>query len=145
MNPSRPSTPESGLRFECTKCGKCCTNRDEYAHVYVNPEETRALAKHLGMSTRTFKKTYTFVDSDGWRQLSFRGDRCVFLDPDTRGCRVYSARPSQCSSFPFWGEFIAKGRWTDEVRELCEGIDRGRLYSEAEVLARMAGRDDGDE
>ena len=26
----------SDLRFECTQCGKCCTNQVEYAHVYVN-------------------------------------------------------------------------------------------------------------
>ena len=61
------------LRFECTQCGKCCSNRGEYAYVYVNPDETAALAEFLGLSLRSFKRRYTFIDEDGWRQLNFTG------------------------------------------------------------------------
>ncbi len=126
-----------GLRFECTKCGKCCTNRGEYANVYVNPAESQALADFLGLSLRTFKRRYTFVDDDGWRQLSFSDTGCVFLDPESNLCRVHSARPIQCRTFPFWREFVVDGEWSNEVRSLCEGIGRGRVHSSEEAEIQM--------
>ena len=118
-----------GLRFECTQCGKCCTNRGDYAHVYVGRQEVKDLAAYLGMSLRKFKHKYTFVDEDGWTQLAFGSDQCVFLDAATGACGVYGARPVQCRTFPFWRDFTRNGEWTDEIRSLCEGIGRGRLYS----------------
>ena len=72
-----------GLRFECTQCGECCTNRDEYAYVYVNDEEVEDLALALGIGVSWFKRRYTFVDEDGWRQLTLGADACVFLEPGT--------------------------------------------------------------
>lgn len=134
----------TGLRFECTQCGRCCTNRGEYAHVYVNGDESAALADFLGLSLRSFKRRYTFIDEDGWRQLNFRGKSCVFLDPETNLCQVHSARPIQCRTFPFWRSFVEHGEWTDEVRSLCEGIDRGRLYSTEEAQVHMEEMDASD-
>ena len=86
---------EAGLRFECTGCGQCCTNRGEYAYVYLNDEEAQELADLLGLTTASFKRRYTFIDEDGWRQLSFVSDRCIFLDPQSGACKVYAARPTQ--------------------------------------------------
>jgi len=125
------------LRFECTQCGKCCSNRGEYAYVYVNLDETAALAEFLGLSLRSFKRRYTFIDEDGWRQLNFTGENCVFLDPETKLCQAHAARPIQCRTFPFWPGFIEQGEWTDEVGSLCEGIGRGRLYSIEEAQVQM--------
>ena len=124
-----------GLRFECTQCGECCTNRGDYAHVYASDEEVRGLAKLLGLSVRDFRSEYTFEDEYGWTQLAFRGDQCVFLEGNR--CRVYSARPTQCWTFPFWRALVKNGEWTPEARELCEGVDRGRRYSHAEAEELM--------
>jgi Fe-S-cluster containining protein len=128
---------KGGLYFECTECGGCCTYKGEYAHVYASKREVEVLAELQGVSVRTFKRRYTFRDEYGWTQLRTNGDHCVFLDPDTRRCTVYKARPTQCRTFPFWPEFVANGEWTDEVRGMCEGIGRGRLYSIDEADARM--------
>ena len=38
------SEEQEGLRFECTQCGKCCTLREDYGHVYLNRDEQKALA-----------------------------------------------------------------------------------------------------
>ncbi|MEE8557964.1 MAG: YkgJ family cysteine cluster protein [Myxococcota bacterium] len=129
-------TGQSQLRFECTSCGKCCRARGEYAYVYLNRDEEGALADFLGMTVATFRRRCTWVDEDGFRQLTFSGDRCVFLDDVTQQCTVYPARPTQCRTFPFWGEMVDGNRWTHEARRLCEGVGRGRLYSieEAEDL-----------
>lgn len=136
---------KAGLRFECTGCGKCCVYRDEYAHVYLNRTERKALADHLGVSLRTFKHRYTFVDEFGWTQLKTVRDRCVFLDPDTMACKVYGARPVQCRTFPFWDELIEGGEWTQQARDLCEGVGRGRLYTLEEAFARIVERESSSE
>ena len=134
---SDSSKSRRGLCFECTQCGSCCAFRGQYAHVYVDREETERLARLLDMPLSRFKKRYTFVDEYGWRQLRTKGERCVFQDPDTEACTVYPARPTQCRTFPFWREFVQDGRWRDEVRGLCEGVGRGRLYSIEEAEVQM--------
>ena len=140
MSPRR-----KGLRFECTQCGKCCTHQGDYAYVYVNRDEAKGLAELLGLTLRTFKRRYAFVDKYGWTQLRTTENRCVFLDPDTNLCQVYEARPAQCRTFPFWRDLVADGRWTDEARALCEGVGQGRLYTIDEVESRMAEREDSEE
>ncbi len=134
-----------GLRFECTQCGECCTNRGDYAHVYLNPDEVRALASFLGLTVRAFKGKYTFVDEYGWTQLVFSGPSCVFLDPETRRCRVYPARPTQCSTFPFWRSLVKDGEWTDEATRTCEGVGLGRLYSIEEAEEKMVAFEEAEE
>jgi hypothetical protein len=128
---------QRGLRFECTRCGGCCTARGEYAHVYLNPDEVGDLADELKLSVREFKRRYTFKDEYGYTQLRFESDSCIFLEPVTNRCTVYGARPTQCRTFPFWRDLIQAGKWTDEARALCEGIGRGPSHPLGDVEARM--------
>ena len=125
------------LRFECTGCGKCCTQRGDYAHVYVGDREVDALAALLGVSPSRFRRMHTVVDALGWRQLRFSDGRCTFLDPDSQRCTVYSARPVQCRTFPFWPEIVGPRGWSDEVKALCEGIDRGDVVPSETVEAAL--------
>ena len=138
---------KSELRFECTQCGECCTLRGDYAYVYLSEEEVESLAGLLRLGIATFRRRYTHVDKDGWTQLAGAdgGERCVFLDPETKRCGVYEARPTQCRTFPFWREFVKDGRWTPEVRSMCEGIGRGRLYSIEEAEPLMVEMEESDE
>jgi hypothetical protein len=138
---SRPA----GLRFECTMCGECCTARGEYAHVYLNSDELRALAAELGLGLAEFRRRYTFKDEYGWTQLVFESEVCVFLEPGTKRCTVYGARPTQCRTFPFWRDLVEKGRWSDDARKLCEGIGRGSPQPPEEVEARMVEMELADE
>ena len=124
----------AGLRFECTQCGKCCTTRGEYAYVYLSLREAHALAELLALEFEDFQRRYTFTDEDGWRQLTFTEEHCVFLT-DSGQCGVYEARPTQCRTFPFWADMIQNGEWTSEAREMCEGLGRGGLWSIEEIDA----------
>ena len=132
------SGPLSQLRFECTECGECCTNRGEYSYVYVDDEEVRGIAELLDMTPAELRRRHTFVDDDGLRQLAFAQGRCTFLDSESQRCKVYAARPSQCRTFPVWPELISRGRWNSEARRLCEGVGNGPRFSRAEVAARLA-------
>jgi len=122
---------ELGLRFECTRCGECCTSRGEYGHVYLNDSEVVEIARFLGLLPHEFRRRYTIVDEYGWTQVVLE-DRCVFLDEDG-SCRVYPVRPVQCRTFPFWSDLIEGGSFTDEARGLCEGVGRGKLYQIEDV------------
>jgi hypothetical protein len=50
----------------------------------------------------------------------------------------------QCRTFPFWRDFVEDGKWTADVRDLCEGVGRGPSWSrdEAErLMIEMEGSD----
>ena len=132
------------LRFECTGCGKCCTQGGEYAHVYVSDREVDALAGLLGVTPARFRRGYTDVDGLGWRQLQFHDSRCTFLDPESQRCTVYAARPIQCRTFPFWPEIVGPRGWSDDVRALCEGIDRGDEVPRETVAAALREMNEAD-
>ncbi len=138
-------TARAGLRFECTQCGECCTARDEYAYVYLNADEVRVLADELGLGVAEFRHRYTFKDDLGWTQLRFESESCVFLEPGTKRCTVYGARPVQCRTFPFWRDLVDAKGWTDAARKLCEGIGRGAVHSREDVEVRMVEMELADE
>jgi AraC-like DNA-binding protein len=85
----------AGKRFVCTECGKCCQGVGE---VWANQSEITAIARHLGLSERHFKRKFTksYSRRPGWFMLQRQqgsGD-CVFLKEGTR-CTIYGARPLQ--------------------------------------------------
>ena len=41
---------KDGLRFTCTRCGKCCTGPPGF--VWVNDEEVAAIAEYIGESVK---------------------------------------------------------------------------------------------
>lgn len=125
-----------GLRFECQRCGDCCTGDPGY--VYLKRGEAEAMAAHLGMRVDEFRRR--FMRREGGR-LSLREEadgRCVFFEDG--GCRIYDLRPVQCRTFPFWRWNVAKkGNW-DEVAGECPGVGKGRRYSPAEIRRELSKR-----
>ncbi len=128
----------SGLRFACQRCGNCCTGSGS---VRVSDAEIARLAARVGMSDAEFRAAYTRVLRGGDVSLRETRDKdCVFLERGRR-CRVYSDRPRQCRSWPFWRSVIhSQERWQEEAVS-CPGMDRGRHFSREEIEA-LAG-DDG--
>ncbi|MCP4200457.1 MAG: YkgJ family cysteine cluster protein [bacterium] len=128
---------KDGLRFGCTGCGSCCLI-DGY--VWVDRNEIRQLAEHLGLELNDFGRKY--LRQGGRRhsltEIPFPGDSdkraCIFWDGK---CTVYDARPRQCRTFPFWRENLATPEDWKETAELSPGVDKGRLY-ELEEINRLA-------
>jgi Fe-S-cluster containining protein len=124
-----------GLRFECTACGDCCTGAPGY--VWVNQQEIAALAASLGSEDiAEFEQAY--VRNIGMRKSlrEYPNGDCVFFDNATRRCTVYTARPRQCRSWPFWGSNLRTQENWQETCRICPGSGQGRLYSLEEIETR---------
>lgn len=115
----------SGLRrrFACTGCGQCCTGRGSYV-IEVSRAEQRRIQRFLGITWDWLRRRYVFHFDDETESVRMHpnGD-CVFLDGDRR-CRIYSVRPKQCRTYPFWPELATHEAWREEARR-CEGIGSG--------------------
>ncbi len=115
---------DPSFKFRCLdNCGKCCCELD----VPLTDEDIERI-EELGYSA------WEFVD---YSKAFYRGNRflgyalrkrpfdgcCVFLDPETRRCRIYDHRPKACRLYPF--VFIRDGKkLLIKVRdgEECPGI-----------------------
>ena len=121
-----------GLRFTCTRCGTCCKGPDP-GHVFLDDAEAERMAEVLGLSLEEFARRYLRrVEGDRVSLIERANHDCVFW-ADEGGCQVYEARPSQCREFPFWPENLTSPTAWDVPAAYCPGMNRGRLYSQAEV------------
>lgn len=123
-----------GVRFECTGCGECCrARRGKPSWVYVTIDERRRLAAHFKLRTSAFTRHYCSRTNGFWH-LRHPAQNCLFLDGAR--CTVYAARPGQCRTYPFWRENMGARAWAQTARE-CEGVNRGRLWTRAEIEQRL--------
>jgi len=68
------------------------------------PRDIKRLAKHFGVEVEQAQKKFT-TTWQGEQILRRKADpifgkACKFLDPDTRRCTIYHARPLVCREFP---------------------------------------------
>ena len=136
---SLPHLPH-GVRFECTRCGACCTGAPGI--VRISEPEQQAMAKSLEITHESFSGRYLReVDGETSLRESANGD-CVFLRDNQ--CQVHAVRPQQCRTYPFWFKNLrSEANWKRTCAE-CPGIGEGRLYGREEILARVAGELDAD-
>ncbi|MHC2070763.1 YkgJ family cysteine cluster protein [Bremerella sp. T1] len=127
---------QDGLQFECTQCGGCCTGGPGY--VWVNAAEIAALAEVTDMTIEQFESVY--VREVGLRKSlkEYSTGDCVFLDTESKGCTVYSARPRQCRTWPFWDSNIKSPEDWQDTCDFCPGSGKGRLYSLDEIQDRAS-------
>ncbi len=105
----------------CASCGgNCCTG--ESGNIFVSVTEIAAIAKLLEMEESEFRRTH--LRKEGFR-FSLKEKKvngsfdCVFFDRSLNGCSIYTARPLQCRTFPFWDYFRHR---VDELKAECPGI-----------------------
>lgn len=124
-----------GLAFECTRCGACCTGAPGF--VWVNVEEITRLAEFRGESIGQFSKKYVRRVRNRYSLIERPGGDCIFWDK-AAGCTVYSARPVQCRTWPFWPENIATPEDWAHVMRVCPGSGGGRWFNLEEIRAAAA-------
>ena len=88
--------------YDCTKCPAYCCSI--YDRVQVTKRDITRLADHFGVDFETAQKRYT-TTWQGEPILRRKADpifgkACKFLDPTTRRCTIYHARPQVCREFP---------------------------------------------
>ncbi|MGY8995766.1 MAG: YkgJ family cysteine cluster protein [Alphaproteobacteria bacterium] len=89
--------------YDCDKCPAYCCS---YARIIVEDDDIKRLADHFGIGAKEAHKQFTVKGEEkGERVLRHQEDEhfttiCQFIDPETRGCTVYDARPAICREFP---------------------------------------------
>lgn len=125
---------EDGLRFECTRCGNCCTGAPGY--VWVTPEEVEAIADYRHEPVEETTGLYTRLE-DRRRTLREKGNGdCVFWDKRA-GCTVYPVRPVQCRTWPFWASNVESSEAWQGAAAGCPGCGRGELIPVEEITRRV--------
>ena len=111
---------KEGLNFKCTECGGCCTGSPGY--IWVNDKEIEEIASFLKLSIEDFYKKY--LRKVGHRYSILERPQtydCVFLKD--KKCTIYSVRPKQCRTFPWWTQNLkSKEDWL-QAASYCEGIN----------------------
>ena len=88
--------------YDCNECPAYCCSI--YERVQVTPRDIRRLAKHFGVTEEAATLRYTkFFEKE--RVLRRKADpifgqACQFLNPETRKCTIYNARPAVCREYP---------------------------------------------
>jgi len=89
--------------YSCAKCPAYCCS---YPEIEVTPRDIQRLARHFGFDYAQAEERFTKYDAaKSVRLLRHRKDTvfttvCTFLDPESRRCGVYGARPGVCRSYP---------------------------------------------
>lgn len=111
---------KDGLHFKCTECGQCCTGAPGY--IWVTEEEMKEIADHLKVTLEEFIRMYVRRVNKRYSLLERpKTYDCVFLNG--KKCQIYSVRPIQCRTFPWWpGHLKSREDW-QEAAKYCEGIN----------------------
>ncbi len=125
---------QSGLRFTCTQCGNCCTG--EPGFVWVDEAELSAIAHFLGEPIEEVRGLTTRATMRGRTLREKANGDCVFYEKD-KGCTIYSVRPAQCRTWPFWESNLASPEAWRQTCEVCPGSGRGELIPAEEITRRL--------
>lgn len=133
-----PSSPwyKKGLHFSCTQCGKCCTGAPGI--VFVSEDEISSMAEFLKIPRDLFKRKYLRKRENRYALVEKKSKNfdCIFLEG--KQCSVYSVRPVQCRTFPWWKENLRTEESWKIAAEYCEGIsDTAPLISFEEISQQL--------
>jgi len=120
---------DDGIRFECRRCGACCTG--DPGIIRISDPEILLLADFLEISASELIRIHLQPISEGFSIIEEQDGRCRFYD---QGCLIYPVRPLQCRTYPFWfGLMRSSSQWKKALKE-CPGIGAGALYSRERIL-----------
>jgi Fe-S-cluster containining protein len=122
-----------GLRFECTRCSKCC--RFTPGFVFLSNKDLGRIARTLKTSVSDVQDRFCRVVKIGEiRKLSLVEKSnldCIFWENDK--CTIYEGRPLQCRSYPFWSSNLYSQSAWDNAARSCPGIGHGQLHSQTTI------------
>jgi Fe-S-cluster containining protein len=105
----------------CHECGgRCCKGTP--GHIWVSTKEVAAIAALLGLNQVDVIRDYLNLVGNRWSIKEQSADShyaCIFFDLQDKKCSVYSSRPEQCRSFPFWNYYKSR---VEELIDECPGV-----------------------
>lgn len=118
---------QNGYKFSflpsaCESCGgACCIGESGY--IWINRPEIEAVAEYLQTPVEEFAQNYLIRAKNRYSlrevKVEGMGYACIFFDTQKRLCSIYSVRPKQCRTFPFWEQFKSD---TKELTKECPGV-----------------------
>ena len=113
------------MRFECQPgCTKCC---EQQGFVYLTEDDILRLAAYLNTAVSDFERRYVYRTKNVRRLRVPRHAQCEFLAGGA--CSVHLAKPTQCSTFPYWPELIDSRQAWHKTGNWCPGIGKGELVN----------------
>lgn len=133
-NSSRDPWYADGLKFTCTQCGNCCTGAPGY--VFVSAEEIARIAESLGQSALTPQQLRRV--GRRWSLTEHRNGDCTFLKEinGKRICSIYSVRPLQCRTWPFWDSLLDTPETWAKAAKGCPGMNKGQAHTFVQIEVR---------
>ena len=122
-----------GIRFECRRCGACCTG--DPGIIRISGLEIQDLADFLKMPASDLIRMHLRPIETGFSIAEETDGRCRFYD---QGCRIYPVRPLQCRIYPFWFSRMRSERQWKKTLGQCPGIGHGPLYSRERILDMLS-------
>ncbi len=80
-----------------------------------------------GMGSLCLKTMHTAAETDD----------CIAWDSFILRRQRYSARPVQCSTYPFWTKIVADKNSWDAEKKHCPGINEGEIHSKEEIQSEL--------
>jgi Fe-S-cluster containining protein len=122
-----------GLRFSCKRCSSCC--RYESGYVFLSREDIDTLAAAQAMERGEFIAAWcrwvSFGQAIEYLSLKERANYdCIFW---REGCMMYSSRPLQCRTFPFWDSIVVSPAAWGKAGLECPGMGQGEFHSMARI------------
>jgi len=102
----------------------------------VKPEEVDAIAEYLDKPVGEVRLLHTRPAKGKLSLREYANGDCIYLDPKTRGCTIYSVRPEQCRTWPFWNSNISTPESWAKTCEVCPGAGKGGLVPADEIVRR---------
>jgi Fe-S-cluster containining protein len=132
-NPNNDYRPpyffDAGIRFQCRRCGACCTG--DPGIIRISNPEILMLADFLKMTASDLTRIHLRPITSGFSIAEEADGRCRFYD---QGCRIYPVRPLQCRTYPFWFNLMRASRQWEKAMKECPGIGNGTLYPRERIL-----------
>ena len=124
--------PRPRPQYKCSNCPAYCCS---YDHIEVTDADLARLAAHFELSEQVAERRFTKRVEDGkLRVLRHKSDEifgtaCRFLDPESRQCTIYHARPRICRAYPGSGrcgfyDFLSSERRSQDDPEYVPSFRR---------------------
>ena len=104
--------------------------------MWVSEDELQQIAEFRQQSIGEIRLFHTRLFGARTSLTEFANGDCTFFDPATRRCTIYSVRPIQCRTWPFWRSNLRSPESWEQVKQTCPGAGSGQFFSAQEIEAQ---------